>query len=157
VEAALSRTPDLERHSESVVNEFISMVEEFRMRGRCSTIQDDLELAKRLQFDFAQQKQAFSGSNEIEYAAAKPFPCLPPLEVLRGTAFCMAGRYDTAVRQAIEVCRKQDAVQRQASEILPEAEHLLSEVGDRVRKVSDCSSITFFDAGLWFDWIASNV
>lgn len=156
MEAALSRTPDLERHSESVVDEFINTVDEFRVKRRCAGIEDDLAHARRVLADFLQQNQSHpdaSGAalaklhstlrktsrpgNRTEGPVATDIISFDPLSALKGIISDLHGRYDAAVRQAIEVCRKQDDVQRQASEILPEAEHLLAEVGDRVRKVSD--------------------
>lgn len=156
MEADLSRTPHPERHSESVVDEFISMVDDFSVKRRCATVQDDLEHARRVQADFLQQKRSRPDETEAALAKLQSAPrktlkpgkrtggpaaadiiSFDPLNTLKEIISDLHERYDAAVRQAMEVCRKQDDVQRQASETLPEAEHLLSEVGDRVRKVSD--------------------
>jgi hypothetical protein len=155
VETALSRTPDMERQSETVVDDFISMVDELRIKGRFKGVQDDLERAKRLRSAYLQRNQIrHDHSRAVAPTSASALVKSPksgkraerngttveaisfdPLEALKGIISDLYVRYDTAVREAMEVCRKQDEVERKASEILPDAEHLLSEVGDRVRKV----------------------
>lgn len=156
METALSRTPDMERQSETVVDDFISMVDELRIKGRFQGVLDDLERAKRLRLAYQQRNQIRhdhsgavvpastsglvkspkSGRRSERNGTTVESTSFDPLEALKGIISDLYRRYDDAVRQAMEVCRKQDEVQRQASEILPDAEHLLSEVGDRVRKVS---------------------
>lgn len=145
----------MERQSETVVDEFISMVDEFRMKRRCFAFQDDLERAKRVQSAFLQRKQILhddpgavvvttklassnsrTGRRVEGSAETADVTSFDPLNALKDIISDLYGRYDAAVRLAMEVCSKQDDVQRKATEILPDAEHLLSEVGDRVRKVS---------------------
>lgn len=159
VEIALNRTPDVERETEAVVEDFISMVNMFSIERRCSMVQDDLDRARALKSAYVTRKllpDASTGfavkkmskplepkedvvdlpdKSQAQNASNTQVISIDPLNAVKDIISDLHDRYDFAVRQALDVCRKQDDVQRKASELLPDAEHLLSQIGDRVRKV----------------------
>lgn len=160
VETALGRTPDVERESESVVDDFVSIVDVFRVQRRCLMVQDDLNKARMVRAAYLRRKGILhSGGGDAETtssnhqeakeditwtkqdqaASAAQVVSIDPLDAVKDIIRDLHERYDIAVRQALDVCRKQDDVQRKASELLPVAEHLLSQFGDRVRKVGEWS------------------
>jgi hypothetical protein len=151
----MNRTPDVERQSESVVDDFITMVDMFRVQRRCSMVQGDLDRARMVRSAYVRQKlgsyapsgptsakSALSNSRgDQSLASQSPISgpqivFIDPIGTVKDIISDLHERYDVAVRDALDICRKQDDVQRKASELLPDAEHLLSQIGDRVRKVS---------------------
>jgi hypothetical protein len=152
----MNRTPVVEREGQALVKDFITTVENFRTQHGVSILDDDLRKMRQVQLGYvgltrmpqvngqasdngaatgkpAKMEQNTSGQELSETTQVSAFN---PLNAAREIIAELHERYNVAIRQAVEVCQQQDAVQRKVSELLPEAETLLSKIGDQVRKVS---------------------
>lgn len=138
------------------MKDFITTVENFRTRRGCSILEDDLRKMRRVQLGYvglSRTPQADGHASINGALAGKPVameqntsgkellemsqvPVFNPLNAAKEIIADLHERYNVAIRQAVEVCQQQDAVQRRVSELLPEAETLLAKIGDQVRKVS---------------------
>ncbi|KAJ9125273.1 hypothetical protein QFC22_000228 [Naganishia vaughanmartiniae] len=156
VENAMNRTPVAEREGQALVKDFITTVESFRARHGCSILENDLRKMRRVQLGYvglsrmpqanghaksngaATEKSANAEQNESskEPAEISQVSAFNPMNAVKEVIEDLHERYNVAIQQAVEVCQQQDTVQRHVSELLPEAETLLSKIGDQVRKVS---------------------
>ncbi|KAJ9101936.1 hypothetical protein QFC19_005017 [Naganishia cerealis] len=151
VENAMNRSPAVERESQALLGDFISTVEAFRKRRGCLVVDDDLRKVRRLQLGYigqmrtpavngeasgkpAELEQDSHGKDRVD--STQQISAFDPLYSVKHIIEDLHDRYNLAIRQAIEVCQQQDAVQHKVSELLPEAETLLAKIGDQVRKVS---------------------
>ncbi|KAJ9108917.1 hypothetical protein QFC21_000238 [Naganishia friedmannii] len=155
VENAMSRTPVAEREGQSLVKDFITTVENFRTRRGCSILEDDLRKMTRVQLGYvglsrmpqmnghASSNGALTGKPTMveqntsgrESSGTSDLSAFDSLHAAKDVIADLHERYTVAIRQAVEVCQQQDAVQRKVSELSPEAETLLSKIGDQVRKL----------------------